>query len=343
MKSVCPKCGGPSEMGLCDRCSLESIKPLSCPDKVEVTVCSVCGARLVRGKWQITEKTPEEQAYEAVQSAVAVHKDLENPVADVRLMPRGATRYLANVTLHGNFRSLQVEDSCQIPVKVIRMACDRCSRKAGKYFEATIQVRGPGRAPTDLELSEAVNMALSMVDACYRRGDQLAFIQDVEEVKGGVDIVFGSTQLARQVARAIYERFGGSILETTKLVGMKDGNDLYRSTILVRMPRLKKGDFMKFKGSIYEVTGFDGKNILLTSIDGRKSAVSEEDAQDIEVLGNRSQAKKTVVISKDEKVVEIMDPETFKMAFAPRPRDLDTNPGDEVRVVKIGDGFLILD
>jgi len=330
-------------MGLCDRCSLESIKPLSCPDRVEVTVCSVCGARLAHGKWQITEKTAQEQAYDAVQSAVAVHKDLENPVADVRLLPRGATRYLADVTLHGNFRSLQVEDRCQIPVKVIRMACDRCSRKAGKYFEATIQVRGPGRSPTDTELSEAVNMALSMVDACYRRGDQLAFIQDVEEVKGGVDIIFGSTQLARQVARAIYERFGGSILETTKLVGAKDGNDLYRSTILVRMPRLKKGDFMKFKGSIYEVTGFDGKSILLKSIDGRKSAVSEEDAQSIEVLGNRSQAKATVVISNDEKAVEIMDPETFKMAFALKPWNLDLKAGDEIRVAKIGDGFIILD
>ncbi len=343
----CLKCGEPSsEEGLCRRCTLQSAKLLSCPNLVEVTICSVCGARLERGKWKITnaERDIEEQASEAVCNSVCVHEDFKDPKIDVHLSNRGSTRYLARVTLNGNFMGESLVERCEIPVRIKRVACERCSRVAGKYFESTVQVRGSISRPlTDREMEECRRMALSMADAGYRSGDQLSFVQDIKDVKGGIDIILGSTQLGRHIARAIYERFGGKLNESSKLVGKKDGRDVYRSTILVRFPRLKRGDIVSFQGRLFEVTGFDGKRTQITSLENvRRSSLDEDDASKVEILGNKSGALRAVVVAKDEKVLEVMDPESYKTAFASRPRDLQVEPGEEVKVIRTVKGLVVV-
>jgi nonsense-mediated mRNA decay protein 3 len=342
-QSICPKCGQPSLEGLCSACTLKSTKILSFPDRVEVTVCPVCGAKLVKGRWQITERTAEELAYEATNDSLLVHSDIQDHDVDIQLMKRGATRYLARVSMKGSFRGISVEEGCDIPVKIILTACDRCCRIAGKYFESTIQIRGSSRPPTRAELDTCRDIALSMTEACYRSGDQLAFIQDIKETEGGLDLVIGSTKLARQIARAIFERYGGRTLESAKLVGKKDGNDIYRTTILVRFPNLKRGDIISSRGTIFEVTGFDCRKTLLTSLEGdRRTSLKEEDVEGLEVLGNRADAQKAVVVAKDEKVLEILDPESYKTAVASRPRGMAVKEGEEVVVVRTGEGFIIL-
>lgn len=343
MQSICHKCGRPSDDGLCSACKLETMEILGSPDRIEVTICSVCGAKLVRGKWQITQATAEELAEQATVHALSVCSHLSNSHIDLKLMRRGDTRYLARVSLKGDFKGIPVEESCEIPVKVILTACERCSRLAGKYFESTVQIRGSSRPPSEAELNDCTDIALSMADASYSSGEQTAFIQDIKETKGGLDLIIGSTQLGRQIARAILERYGGKILESAKLAGKKDGIDIYRTTILVRFPYLKRGDIISSRGTLFEVTGFDGKRTHLTSLEGeRKTSLKEEDLEGIPVLGNRADALKAVVVAKDERVLEILDPESFKSAFASKPKSLVIDEGEEVDVVRTADGFIVL-
>ena len=324
-------------------CARESVRLLVCPESLDVTFCSVCGSKLVGGRWQYTEKPISDLASDAVNSSLFIHQEIQSPKVEISLENRGATRYMAHVNLTGRFRDVQVEERCQIPVKVIPTACDRCSRIAGKYFEATVQIRGSERPPSENELNNIKMMAQSMADSAHKSGDQLSFIQEIKKTKGGIDIVLGSTQLGKQLARAVYERYGGHLQESCTLAGRKDGRDIYRTTILVRFPRLKRGDFVTYKGTIYEVTGFEGKKTIITSQDGgRRSSLSGEDADRIEVLGNRSEAKKAVVVLEDEKAIEILDPESFRTVLAPRPRGYDVKPGDEVLVLRNGDGFIVL-
>ena len=70
--------------------------------------------------------------------------------------------------------------------------------------------------------------------------------------------------------------------------------------------------------------------------------MSEENSETVEILGNRADALTAMVISKDDDVLEIMDPETFRSALASRPRDLQVEPGEEVKVVRTADGFIVL-
>src|SRR5512137_1847793 len=324
MQAICHRCGMPTVEGLCPQCALEMTKLVSCPDQVEVVICSVCGSRQIKARWQLPDsRSVEELAHQAAMDALLLHKELAQPHIELDLKKVGATRYLAKININGSFKGQSISEQCEIPVRIKLVACDRCSRMAGKYFQSTVQLRGNSvRSMTAREIDESKKMARDMADSGYHGGDQLSFIQEMKEVKGGLDIILGSTQLGRRMARAFVERFGGKLLETAKLVGKKDSRNVYRSTLLVRFPRLKRGDIVSFRGSLYSVSGFDGKTTLITSLrEGRRSSMSEENSETAEILGNRADALLATVISMDEDVLEILDPETFRAALAARPRD----------------------
>ncbi|VVB67769.1 NMD3 family protein [uncultured archaeon] len=346
MQAACPKCGLPADQGLCPQCTLESMEILDFPDLVEVTICSVCGSRQVKGNWQIPDsRSIEELASQAAVDSLWFHKEFETPKIELELGKVGATRYLARACVTGSFKGQPVQRRFEIPVRIKLVACDRCSRMAGNYFQSTVQVRGnSNRQLSEQEMEECKRTAESMADAGYRGGDQLSFIQEIKKVKGGLDIVLGSTRLGRHLAKALQESLGGRILESCKLVGRKDNRDVFRSTLLVRLPRLKRGDIVSFRGSLFEVTGFDGKTTQIASLrEGRRSSLSEENAENVEILGNRADAQRATVISEDHDILEILDPETFRVALAPRPRDLEIKSGEEVAVVRTVNGFIVLE
>jgi nonsense-mediated mRNA decay protein 3 len=286
----------------------------------------------------------EELAHQAAVDALCLHKELAEPQIELDLRKVGATRYLAKINIDGSFRGQSISEQCEIPVRIKLMACDRCSRMAGKYFQSTVQLRGNTiRSMTEREIEECKKTAQDMADSGYHGGDHLSFIQEMKEVKGGLDIILGSTQLGRRMARAFVERFGGRLLETAKLVGKKDSRNVYRSTLLIRFPRLKRGDIVSFRGSLFSVAGFDGKATLISSLrEKRRSSMNEEDSETVAILGNKADACAAMVISKDDDVLEIMDPETYRTAFAARPRDLQVEPGEEVKAVRTADGFIVL-
>jgi nonsense-mediated mRNA decay protein 3 len=354
MQSICPRCGSPAEEGtqegtegsLCPQCILASTELLHHPDRVEVTICSVCGSRQVRGRWQLPDsRGVEELASQAAVDALELHRDFSHPKVDLTLCRIGATRYLARINVRGSFKGQVLEERCEIPVRIGLVACDRCSRIAGKYFQSTVQVRGSStRDLSPQEKEECKRIAEAAAEAGYHGGDQLSFIQEIKEVRGGVDIVLGSTQLGRHLARAIQEHFGGRILESCKLVGKKDSRDVYRSTLLIRFPRLKRGDIVSYRGNLFEVTGFEGKITRIASLwERRRSSLSDESAEIVPVLGNRADARKAVVVSGDDHVLEILDPETYRTVLAPRPGGLKVESEEEATVLKTVDGFIVLE
>ncbi len=345
MQALCPKCGQPTEDGLCPQCRMDAIKLIQFPNVVEVVICSMCSSEQIKGKWQLPDSRPiEDLASGAAVDSIWLHPELLHPDIEVQLQKTGATQYMARMRVSGSFMEQKVEENGEVQVRIRQVACERCSRMAGKYFQSTVQLRGNGSRPiSPREMEECRRMAQDMADAGYRGGDQLSFIQEMKEVKGGLDIILGSTQLGRRMAKAVQERFGGKLLETCKLVGKKENRDVFRSTLLVRFPRLRRGDIVSHRGSLSMVTGFDGKNTLLSSLnEGHRSCMSEEISGQVQVLGNRADAMKATVISRDDAVLEIMDPETFRTALASRPRGLEVEPGEEVQVVRTAEGFIVL-
>jgi nonsense-mediated mRNA decay protein 3 len=343
LKSVCPKCGEPSTLGLCDRCRLEMATLLDCPDHVEVTLCPVCGSYLVRGRWQEAEVSIEDLISNAVAGEIGIHEELDEPKVSISVARKNATQYIVAVHLAGTFGEIPAEEECTVAATARRATCERCSRMAGNYYEAIVQVRGSAGAPATEELAESRKIAEATTESCLLRGDRLSFIQESKDVKGGIDLVVGSTQQGRLIARAVQERFGGSTQESYKLVGMRDGKNVYRTSILVRLPRLKSGDLIRAKGSFLEVRGFEGKRTACTSLrDGASVYLSEEDAEDAVVVGNRSSAERAVVVAGDRDVLEVMDPESYRTVSASRPGPLKAGAGDEVEFLRFRGDLILL-
>ena len=342
-KSVCPICGQPSVEGLCKRCLLESTDLLSCPGAIEVTICQVCGSELLQGKWVPQDSPTEELVTDAASKAIGVHRDLLNPKMTLSLHQLSPSRYSVHVTLGGEFAGQAAWEECKIHVKVRRTTCDRCSRISGNYYEAIVQLRAAERALTESEIDQSLLIADTLAERSRKRGDQLGFIQKIEDTRGGLDIVVGSLKLGRQIGRAVIERFGGRIKESHKLTGRKDGKDLYRTNISVRLPRFVTGDLVEYEGEILEVKGSDGRNTICRGLtNGCRRLISDEDTKTAQVLGNRSNAEKCVVIAKDESVVEILDPESYRTAFIARPKVFDEEVGGEVLVLRTGKGLIML-
>ena len=148
MQAICPRCGLPTVEGLCRQCTLEKATLVSCPDQVEVVICSVCGSRQVKSKWQLPDsRSAEELAPQAAVDALWLHKELAEPQIELDLRKVGATRYLAKINIDGIFKGQSISEQCEIPVRIKLVACDRCSRMAGKYFQSTVQLRGNTVAP----------------------------------------------------------------------------------------------------------------------------------------------------------------------------------------------------
>ncbi|MCJ7444359.1 MAG: hypothetical protein MUO26_07515 [Methanotrichaceae archaeon] len=342
-KAFCPMCGVPSSEGTCDKCTLQLTKLLNCPDKIKLMVCSLCNAEFIKGRWQINECNAEKLASKRIHDSIEIHKDFRDLNINIHISKRGSTRYLAYVFIEGQFRGFAATDHCNIPITIEVVTCDRCSRIAGRYYEATIQLRGFSETPSENELEECKRIAFDFAEASYRKGDQLSFIQEICNTKGGVDISLGSAKLGRQIAKVIIRRFGGKTVESNKLFGKKDGRDIFRTTILIRLPRLKIGDIVSWKGCTFEAIGFEGRKTQFISIDnGRRLKLNEEDAENAIILGNKAESLKTIIVESDKKVLEIIDPQSYRTIFASKPQGFNGKPGEEVLVLRTAKGLIVL-
>ena len=100
MQAICPRCGQPTEDGLCPQCLQETTELVSCPNQVDVVICSACGSQQINGKWQLPGTLPlQDLAAQAAVDAVWIHKEMIQPEIDVDLKVAGATRYLAEIEI----------------------------------------------------------------------------------------------------------------------------------------------------------------------------------------------------------------------------------------------------
>ena len=100
---------------------------------------------------------------------------------------------------------------------------------------------------------------------------------------------------------------------------------------------------MRSEGVLLEIRGFEGKKTIAIGIrDGRRRILSEEIAKKAQLLGNRAEVERSMVVAEDEDVVEIMDPESFKTVSLSKPRGVEGVLGQEVDVLRSREGMIIL-
>ena len=345
-KLFCPKCGkGTEEEGLCKICFAERYVVFEVPRVLEVKICARCPSYKVGDAWVDTSiDTYEELAKKAtsktVRLALSVSKGVRSPQITVVPEFTGPQLLKVHVMVSGEIGGRPVSTEAEVEVRVRKETCDVCSRIAGGYYEGIIQVRAQDRFPTKEEVNKCLKIVETSIVRAAKAGDRLAFITEVFPLPEGADVYVGSSTCGRQASRAIIDQMGGTVQEAPKLVGAKDGKDLYRITFAVRLPNIIAGDIVKMRNQVVLVEKL-GRRIGGTDLSSGQSASAPEDVK-LEKVSDRSQAIKTVLVSADATSVQILDPVTYEAITIKRPAFLKKEPGEEVWAVKTPGGVFLL-
>ncbi len=360
----CPRCGDPIERPpdatlpgsaatdpdavLCDACYFEDFDLVDAPDRIEVRVCSRCGAVHRGNRWvDVGARDYTDVAVEETAERLSVHVDAREVEWGVEPEQVGENTIRMHCRFTGVIRETPISEEVTVPVYVSREVCDRCGRIAGDYYASVVQVRATDRAPTTEEVDRAREIAESYVAGREADGDRDAFITEVDRTADGLDLKLSTNKLGQAVARRIVRELGGSVSDAPTLVTEDaDGNEVYRVTFTARLPPYTPGDVVTLddgEGPVL-VTSAHGnlKGIRLETGERYEASFEEGIAPDATRLGTREDAELTTLVAiEDERAVQVLDPETFESTTVPRPDYLDPD-ADEVLVLKHREGLHVL-
>lgn len=330
----CPDCGREVDDlvdGSCARCTADRLDVVKVPEDVPVVRCAHCGRYEETSGWSEPSADREADLLERAQRVIQVPADLRD--LELGLAPHWQDeRHLrVRVDVSGTFHGEPVAGEAETVVHVRNGVCGDCSRRHGGYFEAIIQVRGHEDRPlTDLDdMEEQVRDELDRL-----AGRDGAFFSKIDRVRGGLDFYVGSTEVARVLSRELVNKWGASHQETAKLVGKtSDGRDMFRVTMLVRLPSYGRGDFVRVDGELHKVLDVARKTMRVLSLEDWTIARLEPGrADEVKLVAPRDDEQEAVVVSQNRRDVQILDPVTYRTVDVNLPRPIDL--GDSTRVLR---------
>ncbi|VUT27518.1 MAG: NMD3 family protein [Candidatus Syntrophoarchaeum sp. GoM_oil] len=334
---LCLRCGKETDElidNVCKDCFIRTFKAVEELPGLEIRVCPNCGAYYRKGKWvesDLKKGITDEVARNIKVSDLLEKREIKVD-CEVGEPPGGVVPAVLRV--EGEIFNQSIKEEHDFNIKIKRESCVRCSRIAGGYYEAIVQIRAEGRKASKEELDSCLVIIAERVEG------HASFVTKLLDVKNGVDVYVASKSAAQDGAREIIKRFGGETRVSPKLIGRRGGKDLYRLTILVRLPRFVRGDIVYFRKRVVLLTSVSKHTEGIYLEDGMKAG--KMDHPDLKFLMNLSDAKEAVLLVVYEKDVEVLDPETFRAVTIKKPLFLTEGAGEEVRVVKIDDRVFLV-
>jgi nonsense-mediated mRNA decay protein 3 len=247
----CYVCGRETEElidGKCNACFSREAELVKLPEKLEARVCRECLRYRRKGRWLASRgdlrHAVELAARDALENMLAgveaLRKDYSLGEVETLSSKKCRMGYVLRVTCL--YKGLEHSEVKRGRVEVSLALCDDCSRKRGGYYEAVLQLR------REEGLDREVKAELDNVLHEFR-----GFVSNLREVKKGADVYMASLGAARKAARALMDRLGGEMKESPKLVGRKNGRELYRMSISLRLSKFKRGDVLLYGGKKLQV------------------------------------------------------------------------------------------
>ena len=228
----CPRCGRHAEKfynNLCKNCFPETISLAEkLPSRFALRQCKNCGRIYVNDDFG-----------ETIEGALDIL--LRELLADKKMQPLHAASYriegrLVHVTLVMNVDDVEKIEKKDVELVVKTILCERCAREGSGYFQSIMQLRAPTK-----ELTEALFDDVQQQIELMSHYDQHAFISKIERKKEGLDLYIGSKKVTMQISKNIKNKFNANVVVSRKLAGKKQGQKVYRDTVLVRIGEKKKG------------------------------------------------------------------------------------------------------
>jgi nonsense-mediated mRNA decay protein 3 len=300
-------------------------------------VCPTCSDHFINGRW-INEDTNS-----AVQKAVGEALNLDPNEAALTIVSNQVSLTIIHAHVEINVSGAgESYKSFDVDVRVNRATCDRCSRISGGYYESKVQVRANHRRPERTELDRALEIAGITIDL-VQKTERLAFIAKTIWLREGLDLYIGSVKAAKRIARALLREMGGTLSDSAKLTGRRDGKDVYRVTFLVRLPEFPTGTIILSRQHIYEICSTTSTTNAVDLETGNRTALNAEALRTAELVGTRNDAKRTLLVAIDADEVHLLDPETYVTLTTKKPPYISKeDEGKEIKVVKTQERVFIL-
>ena len=337
----CIECGREDELvgSLCKDCYSKKHAQASLPDHVDVTLCAHCSSMLTEKGWEDVGSM-REAAEAAIEQALSLSKEAKPSDIRVQLSEKDERNLEAKVEVLVSAEGHEFARKLRTIVRLKRGSCIECSKKHGRYYEAIMQVRGPGRS-LDERIEESVEKLVKDRVASMRKGSREVFISKIDRVKGGLDFYFSTIPAARAIARNLQDSMCTEFKESSSLWGRRDGKDVYRMTFLVRFPGFAPGDVIEHGRREYYVRSMAKGTVHaidLVSGEDRSIKLKEDECA---LVRAKAQVLKAVVLTESKGELQVLDPETM------RPLDVKTpagfsRKGEQVRLVKTKLGAFVL-
>ncbi|MCX6682832.1 MAG: 60S ribosomal export protein NMD3 [Methanoregula sp.] len=338
----CPKCGRPTkEDGVCVHCRLAGTPWFSCEPRVRCIHCPSCGALKQVNTWTDTDRERSSHAQDLARSAVHFHPDLKKPYLDIKINDLSTNRSRAIITVEGMLYHEPVRGTCEVEIAWQKEQCDRCNRISGNYYEGMVQVRAQERIPSPYEVQIVAAIACEIEESLQTGGERLSFISDVNEIRDGLDIVVGSQHIGLLIARRITAELGGRYTTHPKLIGEKNGRQLFRITYSIRLPKYQKRDVIRFKKRYGEIIQVEPRHVRVLDLsDGAIRAVKEGEIE--KIVGNARNAEDAMVAFFSGTTIGVIDPATWATRECMAGSGLDVRAGHHVRILRDGDQLVVL-
>ncbi|MEM4260292.1 MAG: NMD3-related protein [Candidatus Woesearchaeota archaeon] len=306
----CVKCGIEIREGIfCNYCNPKT--DISIKKIPKLKFCAECKSAFIRYKWNKYDNI-EEVFAKLLKNTLNEKKFRINKIQEFLMKPGIKKRITINALL-GIGEQI-------IPFDVEVTLCNKCSISQSSYFEGILQLKNP------------TNEVMKYIDSQFKKVKKKGiFITERKEFDGMIELFITDQTYLKVIAQNIQKHFGGklSMNETLFSHNRQTGKNLYRLTILLVLPLLKKHDVLLYKKRVYTVTNLSDKIILRDIENEHKTNISYDD--DYEKL----EIQKTT-ISRIKPHIEVLDPEDYSSVEIDNKKIKinDYSIGKKVKIVK---------
>lgn len=340
----CVECGSEGELykSLCRKCYLSKNRFVTFPKAIDVVMCPQCGSRQKGKGWiQSDSENIEMLVKDVIIENAMLHNDVEGFEINITLDYENETNMDATVISQAEVSRLKALEEHEVRFRIKPQVCPECSRQQGGYWEAKVQLRGSKKGLNKDEEDRALDMVESLVAS--REKERGAFLTKVERIHSGLDFYLGSNNMGKLVSKELAQTFGGSVKESHKLVGRKDGKDVYRATYAVRMSTFRVDDFIRVDEQVFHVTKISPDGVLLRALEsGQDLWFHHPDLERVKIIGGKELVKDMVVVSRSEGEIQVLDPDNLKTIEVLLPPGFDAS-SESVKVMKCEAGYFLVE
>ena len=314
---ICDATGELFSNSICENCLRARTKISNITTTIQYSKCAKCDSAFLNNRWARYQN--DDLHYTLVQSSLEILDGVKKLEVGIKSQEIDERNSKLIIDIKGEMHKLEFNEMHETIVRFSNGVCTTCTRKDGRYFEATVQLRSSGRTLSD---EEVATLRASLDTFMGGSPDPMFFITEEYEVKGGWDVLLGSKGLASAWGRKLVQRWGGQIKTSTTVVGRKDGNDVTRLTLLYRKPAYDVGDVVSWKSELWRVSTLSSDGALMLNLNKNfKSGASWRDLEKSVVVSRINEQINVEPLRIDSSAAEFLNPVDWKTCTIKLPWD----------------------